>query len=45
VRFVLVDRIVSLVPGESIVATRLMRPDEEYFRDHFPGFPSCPECF
>jgi 3-hydroxyacyl-[acyl-carrier-protein] dehydratase len=42
VRFVLVDRIDSLVPGDSIVATRLIRPDEEYFRDHFPGFPVVP---
>lgn len=41
-RFVLVDRIISLAPGESIVATRLIRPDEEYFRDHFPGFPVVP---
>ena len=41
-RFVLVDRIVSLVPGESIVAARRIPPDEEYFRDHFPGFPVVP---
>ena len=41
-RFVLVDRVVSLAPGESIVAARLIRPDEEYFADHFPGFPVVP---
>ena len=41
-RFVLVDRIVSLVPGESIVAARRIPHDEEYFRDHFPGFPVVP---
>jgi 3-hydroxyacyl-[acyl-carrier-protein] dehydratase len=42
VRFVLVDRIVSLEPGKSIVAERFIRPDEEYFQDHFPGFPVVP---
>jgi len=42
VRFILVDRIISLVPGESIVAARAIRPDEDYFRDHFPGFPVVP---
>lgn len=41
-RFILVDRIVSLVPGEKITATRSIRPDEDYFRDHFPGFPVVP---
>ena len=41
-RFVLVDRIVSLEPGESIVAARRIPPDEEYFQDHFPGFPVVP---
>jgi 3-hydroxyacyl-[acyl-carrier-protein] dehydratase len=42
VRFVLVDRIISLEPGKSIVAERFIRPDEEYFQDHFPGFPVVP---
>jgi 3-hydroxyacyl-[acyl-carrier-protein] dehydratase len=42
VRFVLVDRIVSLTPGESVIATHAIRPDEDYFRDHFPGFPVVP---
>ena len=41
-RFILVDRIVSLVPGESVVAARAIRPDDDYFRDHFPGFPVVP---
>lgn len=41
-RFVLVDRIISLEPGKSIVAERFIRPDEEYFQDHFPGFPVVP---
>ncbi len=41
-RFVLVDRIVSLVAGATIVAARAIRPDDDYFRDHFPGFPVVP---
>jgi len=41
-RFVLVDRIVALVPGESIVAARAVPHDEDYFQDHFPGFPVVP---
>jgi 3-hydroxyacyl-[acyl-carrier-protein] dehydratase len=41
-RFILIDRIVSLVPGELAVAARSVRHDEEYFRDHFPGFPVVP---
>jgi 3-hydroxyacyl-[acyl-carrier-protein] dehydratase len=42
VRFILIDRIISLVPGERIEAERSERADEEYFRDHFPGFPVVP---
>ncbi|MBW6504136.1 beta-hydroxyacyl-ACP dehydratase [bacterium] len=41
-RFLLVDKILKLVPGKSIVATKTMEPDEELFRDHFPGFPVVP---
>lgn len=41
-RFILIDRIVSLVPGASVLASRSVRPDEDYFRDHFPGFPVVP---
>lgn len=41
-RFILLDRIVSLVPGESIEAVRIVHADEDYFRDHFPGFPVVP---
>jgi len=41
-RFLLVDRIVSLDPGKSVVATRTVPLDEEYFQDHFPGFPVVP---
>lgn len=41
-RFVLVDRIESLQPGVSVVAARRVPPDEDYFQDHFPGFPVVP---
>jgi 3-hydroxyacyl-[acyl-carrier-protein] dehydratase len=41
-RFILIDRIVALQPGQSITAARSIRPDEDYFRDHFPGFPVVP---
>jgi 3-hydroxyacyl-[acyl-carrier-protein] dehydratase len=37
-----IDRIVELEPSRRIVAERTVRPDEEYFRDHFVGFPVLP---
>ena len=36
------DRIVSLEPGQRIVAERTLRPEEEYLKDHFPRFPVMP---
>ncbi len=41
-RFILVDEIVDLVPGERITATKTMGSGEDVFRDHFPGFPVVP---
>jgi 3-hydroxyacyl-[acyl-carrier-protein] dehydratase len=41
-RFLLVDRIVSLTPGQSVVAMRTIPADDDYFEDHFPGFPVVP---
>ena len=41
-RFLLVDRILSLTAGRDIVASRTIPPDEDYFQDHFPGFPVVP---
>jgi 3-hydroxyacyl-[acyl-carrier-protein] dehydratase len=41
-RFVMVDRILEMVPGESVLAEKTLSPDEELFRDHFPGFPVVP---
>jgi 3-hydroxyacyl-[acyl-carrier-protein] dehydratase len=41
-RFILVDRIISLEPGRTIHAVKTMSADEELFLDHFPGFPVVP---
>ena len=41
-RFILVDRIQALEPGKSIKAEKTLSPDEELFKDHFPGFPVVP---
>jgi len=40
--FSLIDRIESLVPGHSVVATKSLSLAEEYLRDHFPKFPVMP---
>lgn len=40
--FSLIDKIVELKPGESIVATKSLAMSEEYLRDHFPKFPVMP---
>ncbi len=31
-----------MVPGETIRASKTIKPDEDYFNDHFPGFPVVP---
>jgi 3-hydroxyacyl-[acyl-carrier-protein] dehydratase len=41
-RFLLVDRILELEPGKSIKAEHHISSDEDFFRDHFPGFPVVP---
>jgi 3-hydroxyacyl-[acyl-carrier-protein] dehydratase len=41
-RFVLIDRIVELQPGHSLVAVKNLSLAEEYLADHFPGFPVMP---
>ncbi len=41
-RFVLVDRIIELKPGQSLVAVKNLSLAEEYLADHFPGFPVMP---
>ena len=41
-RFVLLDGIDHLEPGRSAEGHKLIAPDEDYFRDHFPGYPIVP---
>ncbi len=41
-RFVLIDRILEVQPGESLVAVKNLSLAEEYLSDHFPGFPVMP---
>jgi len=41
-KFRQIDQITELVPGQRITATRTLRADEDYLRDHFPLFPVMP---
>jgi 3-hydroxyacyl-[acyl-carrier-protein] dehydratase len=41
-RFILIDRIESLEPGRRATGYKQIAPDEDYFRDHFPGYPLVP---
>ncbi len=41
-RFILIDRIDRLELGKRAEGHKLIAPDEEYFRDHFPGYPIVP---
>src|SRR5258707_1020958 len=41
-RFVLIDRIVEVHTGQSLVAVKNLSLSEEYLADHFPGFPVMP---
>jgi 3-hydroxyacyl-[acyl-carrier-protein] dehydratase len=41
-RFILIDRIDRLEPGKRAEGHKLISPDEEYFHDHFPGYPIVP---
>ena len=40
--FLLVDRILELVPGEKIVALKNVTINEPFFQGHFPGNPIMP---
>jgi 3-hydroxyacyl-[acyl-carrier-protein] dehydratase len=42
VRFILVDKILEMEPGKSIVASKTVHGTEDFLRDHFPGFPVIP---
>jgi len=41
-KFVLIDRILSIVPGKEIKAVKSVSLAEEYLQDHFPSFPVLP---
>ena len=41
-RFLFVDEILDLVPGKTIRAAKHVDAGEDFFRDHFPGFPVVP---
>lgn len=40
--FLLVDRVLEIVPGKSIVALKNVSANEAYFVGHFPGHPVMP---
>ncbi len=40
--FLLVDRVVEMVEGQSIVALKCVTQNEPFFQGHFPNYPSCP---
>ena len=41
-RWLLVDSITELNINETVVGTKTYHEDEEFFQDHFPGFPVVP---
>ena len=40
--FLLIDRVIELVPGEKIVALKNVTINEPFFQGHFPGAPIMP---
>ncbi|MFC1488644.1 3-hydroxyacyl-ACP dehydratase FabZ [Thermodesulfobacteriota bacterium] len=40
--FILVDRILELIPGEKVVALKNVTINEPFFQGHFPGTPVMP---
>lgn len=41
-RFILLDKVTELVPGEKISAVKSVSLAEEYLADHFPDYPVLP---
>ena len=41
-KFVLIDQVIAIIPGESISARKTLSLAEEYLADDFPGFPVLP---
>ncbi len=44
-RFILIDRVLELVPGESARGYKCVTMSEDYFVDHFPGYAVLPGVF
>jgi 3-hydroxyacyl-[acyl-carrier-protein] dehydratase len=42
--FLLVDRVVSITPGETIRGYKNVTFNEYFFNGHFPGHPIMPGC-
>ena len=40
--FIMIDRIIELVPGEKVVALKNVTINEPFFQGHFPGNPIMP---
>ena len=40
--FILVDKVISLVPNETITAIKNVTMNEEFFVGHFPNYPVMP---
>lgn len=40
--FLLIDRVLEIVPRERIVAIKNVSVNEDFFNGHFPGFPIMP---
>lgn len=40
--FLLIDEVTELEPGVRVVAKKYLKPDEDWFRGHFPGQPIQP---
>jgi 3-hydroxyacyl-[acyl-carrier-protein] dehydratase len=40
--FLLVDRVIEMVPGERVVAIKNVTANEPFFPGHFPGYPVMP---
>ncbi|MCB2106744.1 MAG: hypothetical protein KDE14_03535, partial [Rhodobacteraceae bacterium] len=40
--FLLIDRVVDLIPGESATGVKNVTINEPFFNGHFPGYPVMP---
>ena len=41
-RFILLDNVTEIIPGQKIQAVKALSLAEEYLGDHFPNFPVLP---